>query len=446
MQCTTKEYALCANCLQNSSLLPQAPSMDKSSYISLSYLVTIVIIITLLPLQKSSATFVTTLRKSSVSLALSNSRHFQYRLQMTESTNHQHSSDEDKHGFVDIGVNLLDPMYQGNYRGKERHEPDLYSVLHRSSLQTVNKLIITAGTLEESRHAHDLVLKLRKQQQQIGNISKIDYSEEHELPPEIIQFYSSVGIHPTRCSQEFGFSTELSTQQEETNTNKIIDKMRKLVRKGLETNAIVTFGELGLDYARTEFCPVQDQKKGLQAQLKLALEFPTVPLFIHNRDTGEDLYHILKQDYCEKLKFDQTVRKTCFGVVHSFDDTLELAEQFIELGMYIGINGCSLKTAENLETVKSIPLEKIVLETDGPWCDIRKTHAGYNHVKTHFSTKQEKKFEMGLCVKNRTEPCHLIQVAEIIAGVKGVSIEEVKNKCWKNTHALFPALLESYNK
>jgi Tat protein secretion system quality control protein TatD with DNase activity len=53
------------------------------------------------------------------------------------------------------------------------------------------------------------------------------------------------------------------------------------------------------------------------------------------------------------------------GVVHSFDDTLELAQLFMnDLGLYIGLNGCSLRTKENLATVQQLPLDRILLETE----------------------------------------------------------------------------------
>merc|ERR1711862_875477 len=152
-----------------------------------------------------------------------------------------------------------------------------------------------------------------------------------------------------------------------------------------------------------------------------------LPLFIHNRNTGQDLLELLKVN---RHRFTR-------GVVHSFDDTLELANAFIELDLFIGINGCSLKKEENIQVIKDIPLDRILLETDRPWCDIRPSHAGYKYVKTKFETKIEKKFQRGCCVKSRSEPCHIIQVAEVISGVKGIPLEDVAKVCFKNSHDFY---------
>ncbi|KAL7543426.1 hypothetical protein ACHAWF_007391 [Thalassiosira exigua] len=119
--------------------------------------------------------------------------------------------------------------------------------------------------------------------------------------------------------------------------------------------------------------------------------------------------------------------------------------KFLSLGLYIGINGCSLKTDDNLSVVEQLPLDRIILETDCPWCDIRPSHAGSKYVKTTFPTKKDKQYNRDLgkehCVKNRTEPCHVAQVAEVIAGIKGAEVEEVAETCgWKNVHDLFGPL------
>ncbi len=322
--------------------------------------------------------------------------------------------------FIDIGANLLDPMYQGNYRGKERHEPDLHVVLQRALSPpestnhedsfAVSKIMITAGTLQESQDAMDLIRK---------TTSNDNDNYQGKL-------FSTVGVHPTRCSQEF-------CDPEQNWMEDKVHQLKEIAIRGKESGTVIAMGELGLDYARTQFCPIDIQKRGFIAQLNIALEV-NLPLFLHNRDTGTDLLELLQQHYYNN---DDTEKPRLGGVVHSFDDTLELAQQFIDLGLYIGINGCSLKTQENLNVVKELPLEKLMIETDCPWCDIRATHAGYEHVQTKFPTKPEKKYEKDHCVKGRYEPCHIIQVAQVIAGIKSISTQEVAKVTTQNAINVF---------
>ena len=122
-----------------------------------------------------------------------------------------------------------------------------------------------------------------------------------------------------------------------------------------------------------------------------------------------------------------------------------MADKFLSLGLYIGIDGCSLRTPENIETVRRLPLGRVILETDCPWCDVRPTHAGWAHVRTTHPSIKEKKYTRDLgggghCVKNRTEPCHVAQVAEVIAGVRGIDVEEVVRVCGRNVHDLFGSM------
>jgi TatD DNase family protein len=169
-----------------------------------------------------------------------------------------------------------------------------------------------------------------------------------------------------------------------------LEELLALIKDGMTDGVVASVGEIGLDYDRLEFCPKDVQRRHFALQMKLSQE-TGLPLFLHNRNVGEDLYDILVQ-YKDTWKS---------GVVHSFDDSSDLAKKFIDLGLYIGLNGCSLKTKENLKVVKTLPLDKILLETDCPYCDVKRTHAGFEFVMTHFECKPDKKFQLGLQVKVR---------------------------------------------
>jgi len=127
------------------------------------------------------------------------------------------------------------------------------------------------------------------------------------------------------------------------------------------------------------------------------------------------------------------------GVIHSFDGTAAEAAAFVELGLHIGINGCSLKTAENVAVVRdAIPVEKLMIETDAPWCDIRKTHASFGMVTSHWpQVGKPDKWKPDACVKGRNEPCMLRQVLEVVAACKASTPEEIGPQILRNTNDVF---------
>lgn len=126
-----------------------------------------------------------------------------------------------------------------------------------------------------------------------------------------------------------------------------------------------------------------------------------LPLFLHCREAHEDLMIILERNREKIFPYG--------GVVHSFDGTAEEAQNIIDFGLYIGLNGCSMKTEKNLEVIKNIPNDRILLETDAPWCGIRPSHASSKYVKTTFSAvKKKEKWTSEQLVDGRSEPCQIV--------------------------------------
>jgi len=323
-------------------------------------------------------------------------------------------SQKSKMKFIEIGVNLSDRMYQGEYNGSKKHEADLSQVLDRAWKAGLESMIITGGSLS-------------------------DASEAIELSKQDDRLYATVGCHPTRCTE---FEKPINGNEVDDSLSNSIEDYSIEYMKSLEKliadnpRKVVAIGECGLDYDRLHFCPKDIQKKYFERQLQLSSN-TKLPLFLHCRNSGKDLIEILNRNY-ENLPKHK-------GVVHSFDGTYEEARQLIELGFCIGINGCSLKTQENLEVVKQIPNDKLMIETDAPWCEIRPTHASaryINELNIIPSVKKEK-WKPGVMVKGRNEPCNIRHVFDVIAGIKSEEecTEEFKNaladQIYKNTNNVF---------
>ncbi|KAH8390255.1 hypothetical protein KR200_010668 [Drosophila serrata] len=283
-------------------------------------------------------------------------------------------------------------MFQGRYGDSQKHTADLDVVLARAWQQGLQKIIITAGCLK-------------------------DVDEALELAGKDERLFTTVGTHPTRCGEFLpdpeGYYNQLRSKIEE-NPGKVL-----------------AIGECGLDYDRLHFCDAETQRLYFEKQLSLAGEFG-LPLFLHMRNAAADFMSILERNR-DKL------RQCGGGVVHSFTGTLEEAQSILGFGgLYIGLNGCSLKTAENAEVVRHLPNDRIMLETDCPWCGIRPSHAGHKHVATRFPTvKKKEKWTADTLIDGRCEPCQISQVLEAIAGIKEEPKEKLAELYYQNTLDLF---------
>lgn len=236
----------------------------------------------------------------------------------------------------------------------------------------------------------------------------------------LLKSFSTAGIHPTH-------STELDT----------LKSIRELIiNDRAKEKRILAIGECGLDYDRLHFASKEIQIENFINHFKLTEEFQ-LPMFLHLRNADADFLEIIKQN---RSRFTT-------GVVHSFDSNLETLRQLINLDLYIGINGCSMKTAENLSVIKEIPIDKLVIETDAPWCEIRPSHASYPLIEfsksdlldnlKSFKQYKKEKFVLGEMVKSRNEPCKLLEIISVLANLKEMDPNELADIIYDNTCRLF---------
>ncbi|ELU07310.1 hypothetical protein CAPTEDRAFT_195947 [Capitella teleta] len=293
------------------------------------------------------------------------------------------------HHLEDIGANLTDPMYKGLYHGNQKHIADLGDVLNRAWDIGLKKIFITGGSLDDSKIALDL-------------------AKTHD------QLFSTVGCHPTRC---LDFEASDDPEQYLHDLQSLADE-----NKG----KVIAIGECGLDYDRLQFCPKETQLQYFERQFSLA-EATQLPMFLHSRNAASDFSRLMNQ-YRDRIRG---------GVVHSFTGSAEEAKELVDLGLYIGINGCSLKTEENLEAMCSVPTDRLMIETDAPWCEVRPTHVGHKYLMTSFPMRKKDRWEKDHMVKARNEPACIIHVLEILSAVRDEDISDLADAIYENTSRLF---------
>ncbi|EJP66023.1 TatD family hydrolase [Beauveria bassiana ARSEF 2860] len=387
--------------------------------------------------------------------------------------------------YVDIGINLADRVYRGSYRGKQKHPDDLQAVVDRAKQVGCTKLLVTGSDWHSIKDAADLA---------------------QEYPGTV---YYTAGIHP--CSSSiFGVGDSTAHDEEHTppcdpdpsaripecavdlqKSTDNISQLKKILTDAQASGAghLIAFGEFGLDYDRLHFCNKTVQLHSFAEQLKLAASMQLqLPLFLHSRAAAADFARLMKDAFGPRLE-----RLQRGGVVHSFTGSLEEMRELLDLGLYVGVNGCSFKTEENCAVIKELPLDRIMLETDGPWCEVRPSHAGWKYLiekltepehavsettttttttpelndvagapngfdKKHKPQKQPnhgkkknqktepdvpsrfkatKTWQEGCMIKGRNEPCTIERIAKIVAGIQGVSVEEVCEAAWRNTNKVF---------
>ncbi len=172
---------------------------------------------------------------------------------------------------------------------------------------------------------------------------------------------------------------------------------------------VVAVGETGLDYFYSaDTKEVQQQSFIDHIKVANAVE---KPLIIHTRDAREDTISMLKQYKAPATQ----------GVLHCFTESLEMAQAAIAMDFYISISGIvTFNSASDLqEVVKAIPLERLLIETDSPWL-APVPHRG-----------------------KQNQPGYVVEVAEFVANLKGISVAELAKATTENFYRLFSRVKSS---
>ena len=195
--------------------------------------------------------------------------------------------------------------------------------------------------------------------------------------------FASVGVHP-----DYEDIEEPS-----------VEELCRLAKE----NKVVAIGETGLDYFRVQG-DLTWQRDRFRTHIKAAIQ-SNLPLIIHTRKAAEDTLKIMREEGANQVG----------GVMHCFTESLDVALEAIKLNFYISFSGIvTFKNATDLkEVVKAIPLDRMLIETDSPYLAPVPYRGKIN------------------------DPSNLIHVAEEIAKLKNISVEEVGQVTTQNFFKLF---------
>lgn len=196
--------------------------------------------------------------------------------------------------------------------------------------------------------------------------------------------YAIVGWHPTEAAFYNG-------------------EVEEYLKGKIQHNKVVAVGEMGLDY-HWDTAPHDVQKDVFRKQIHLAKSV-NLPIVIHNRESTEDVYQILKEEDVRDIG----------GIMHSFNLDPSWAKKFLDLGMHLSYNGImTFKNADEVrESAKMTPKDRLLVETDAP-----------------YLAPEPKRGK-------RNEPAYVRYVVERLAEVRGASFEEMAELTSQNAENLF---------
>lgn len=176
--------------------------------------------------------------------------------------------------------------------------------------------------------------------------------------------------------------------------------------KSARNGKLVAVGETGLDYHYMH-ASKETQKEIFLKHLKLALE-SNLPIVIHCRDAFPDLFALLDSEYLPQ-------KASCPGIMHCFTGTLEEAKAACDRGFFISFSGIVTfkKSVALKEVAQWVPLNNILIETDSPYLAPEPYRGKTN------------------------QPAYIAKTAEMIAELKGITVQKVAEITWENSMKVF---------
>ena len=259
------------------------------------------------------------------------------------------------HEIADIACNFT----------SDRFDNDLDQVINRAIVNNITKFGLICSRLSDI----DKLLEIYNR-----------YSKD---------MFFTIGVHPHHA-------------------NEINEEYLKKLKEVINNNNPHAIGETGLDFFRN-LSTYEEQIFAFEEQIKIAID-TNKPLFLHQRDSHDDFVKILR-------KYSSDINKS---VVHCFTGTKEQLNDYLELDCYIGVTGWICDAKRNIElrkTIKNIPLERLMIETDCPYL-----------IPKNLEEKPK---------NNRNEPTYLNHIANEVATLMKKDINDIREKTYKTSLSFF---------
>ena len=261
------------------------------------------------------------------------------------------------HEIADIACNFT----------SERFDKDLDDVINRAITNKITKFALICSRLNDLEKLLEIYNRFTK------------------------DMYFTIGVHPHHA-------------------NEINDEYLNRLKEAIKDNNPHAIGETGLDFYRN-LSTYEEQIYAFEEQIKIAID-TNKPLFLHQRDSHDDFIKILR-------KYSADFNK---AVVHCFTGTQKQLDDYLELDCYIGVTGWICDEKRNVElrkTIKNIPLERLMIETDCPYLIPKNLHDKPKN--------------------NRNEPCNLNHIVAEIAMLMALDEENLRKETLRNTEKFFNA-------